>query len=151
MSLDLDLDLCHPVRINNFNTSGEEGQLESNGSQDIEVETGDSSKAGSESPDTSEEEEDSEPSNKPSTESDNLKTSRESLSSSDEITLRSKRQKEKMRRKRRRKEVLSRDRAREVLVKRENELREAKLKELLEGEPQLSQLDNDLICPVCLY
>ena len=128
MSLDLDLDLYHPVRINNFNTSGEEGQLESNGSQDIEVETGDSSKAGSESPDTSEEEEDSEFSNKPSTESDNLKTSRESLSSSDEITLRSKRQKEKMRRKRRRKEVLSRERAREVLVKRENELREAKLK-----------------------
>ena len=28
MSLDLDLDLYHPVRINNFNTSGEEGQLE---------------------------------------------------------------------------------------------------------------------------
>ena len=97
-----------------------------------------------------EEEEDSELSNESNTESDNLEASRESLSSSDEITLRSKRQKEKMRRKRRRKEVLSRERAREVLVKRENELREAKLKEPLEGEPQLSQLDNDLVCPVCL-
>ena len=79
--------------------------------------------------DTSEEEEeDSEESNESNTESDHLEASQESLSSSDEVTIRSKRQKEKMRRKRRRKEVLCREKAREIVVKQENEKREAKLK-----------------------
>jgi len=118
------------------------------------AESEDSSDVVSQSPDTTEGEDDeeSEESNESNTESDHLEASRESLSlsSSDEINIRSKRQKEKLRRKRRRKEVLGREKVRSIIVKKENEQREAKMKELLEGEPELDQLGDDLLCPVCL-
>ena len=71
-----------------------------------------------------------------------------------------------MRKKRRHKEKLYKERLRAKIVKKENERKEAKLKvvqsyfnlctlsyphqELLEGEPELSELADDVICPVCL-
>merc|ERR1719206_751225 len=58
--------------------------------------------------------------------------------------------KKKMRKKRRHKEKLYKERLRAKIVKKENERKEAKLKELLEGEPELSELADDVICPVCL-
>lgn len=76
--------------------------------------------------------------------------SRESSSTDEEIALRSKKQKEKMRRKRRRKEQLYKERLRAKIVRQENEKKEAKMKELLDAEPELSELPDDLICPVCL-
>jgi len=83
------------------------------------------------------------------TESDHAEASRES-STDEEIVLRSKRQKEKCRRRRRRKEMLYKERMRAIQVTKENDRKEAKLKELLAGEPELSELPDDLICPVCL-
>lgn len=64
--------------------------------------------------------------------------------------LRSKKQKDKMRRKRRRKEQAVGERKREVVVRTEQEKRDAKLKELLDAEPELNLLSDDVICPVCL-
>jgi len=83
------------------------------------------------------------------TESDHAEASRES-STDEEIVLRSKKQKEKMRKKRRHKETMYKERLRAKIVEKENERKEAKLKELLEGEPELSELGDDVICPVCL-
>jgi len=83
------------------------------------------------------------------TESDHAEASRES-STDEEIVLRSKKQKEKMRKKRRHKESMYNERLRAKIVEKENERKEAKLKELLEGEPELSELGDDVICPVCL-
>lgn len=42
------------------------------------------------------------------------------------------------------------ERVREVAVRTEQERREAKMKELLEAEPELNTLSDDVICPVCL-
>lgn len=55
-----------------------------------------------------------------------------------------------MRRKRRRKETATQQRIRAKEVKQEEERKEAKMKELLEAEPELSVLSDDSICPVCL-
>jgi len=82
--------------------------------------------------------------------SEHMEDSRESSSSEDEYVLRSKRQKDKMRKKRRRKETLDKDRQRAKEVAEEQARRDAKLKELLEGEPELSVLSEDIVCPVCL-
>jgi len=84
------------------------------------------------------------------TESDHAEDASRESSSDEEIILRSKKQKEKMRKRRRRKEKMFKERLREKIVKKENEKKEAKLKELLEGEPELSELGDDVICPVCL-
>jgi len=46
--------------------------------------------------------------------------------------------------------MMYKERLRAKIVKKENERKEAKLKELLEGEPELSELGDDSICPVCL-
>jgi len=112
-----------------------------------------SSKTGSEmgSQDTSSGDSDiiSGTSDESNTESDHAEASKES-STDEEIVLRSKKQKEKMRKKRRHKEKLYKERLRAKIVKKENERKEAKLKELLEGEPELSELADDVICPVCL-
>merc|ERR1719278_553621 len=62
--------------------------------------------------------------------------------------MKSKKQKEKLRRKRRSRDASDRIGRREQ--KREEEKRDARLKELLEGEPELSELADDVICPVCL-
>lgn len=93
----------------------------------------------------------SEESNESNTSSDHPEASMEESSDDEEIlVLRSKRQKEKMRRRRRRKETATQQRIRAKEVKQEEERKEAKMKELLEAEPELSVLSDDSICPVCL-
>merc|ERR1719278_1179779 len=62
--------------------------------------------------------------------------------------MKSKKQKEKLRRKRRRRDASDRIGRREL--ERLEERRDAKLRELLEAEPELNTLPEDVICPVCL-
>ena len=50
-----------------------------------------------------------------------------------------------MRRRKRKKELLRKERRRDKKMKQQD-----KIKELLEGEPELAEINEDLICPVCL-
>ena len=84
-----------------------------------------------------------------------LSICQESSSTDDGFVLRSKKQKEKMRGKRRRKELKVIERLRDrvvvkVVVVSEEEKRAALLKDLLEAEPELNTLSDEVICPVCL-
>ena len=95
-----------------------------------------------------EEEESSE--HESNTESDHAEASRESSSTDEGLMVKSKKQKEKLRKKRRRRDGAASER----IVRREQqsveEKREARLRELLEAEPELNTLPEDVICPVCL-
>ena len=82
------------------------------------------------------------------TESDHAEASRESSSTDEGLLVKSKKQKEKLRRKRRRRDGADRGTKREA--ERLEERRDAKLRELLEAEPELNTLPEDVICPVCL-
>jgi len=115
----------------------------------VESGTGSSSGDSSEGLEPGEAEEESSE-NESNTESDHAEASRESSSTDSEYVLRTKKQKDKMRRKRRRKELLERERQRERGARSEQERKEAKLRELLEAEPELNTLTDDVICPVCL-
>lgn len=93
-----------------------------------------------------EEEESSE--HESNTESDHAEASRESSSTDEGLMMKSKKQKEKLRRKRRRRDASDRIGRREQQSVEEK--RDARLKELLEAEPELNTLPEDVICPVCL-
>ena len=83
------------------------------------------------------------------TESDHAEeASRESSSTDEDLTVRTRKQKEKLRRKRRRRDGTDSGARREQ--KRQEEKKAAKLRELLEAEPELNTLPDDVICPVCL-
>jgi len=96
-----------------------------------------------------EEEEDSSE-NESNTESDHVDASKESSSTDEELVLRSKKQKNKMRKRRRRKEALALERVREIEVITEQEKRKEVLRKVMEAEPELNHLPDDLVCPVCL-
>ena len=93
-----------------------------------------------------EEEESSE--HESNTESDHAEASRESSSTDEGLMVKSKKQKEKLRRKRRRRDGGDRMGRREQQSVEEK--RDARLRELLEAEPELNTLPEDVICPVCL-
>ena len=83
------------------------------------------------------------------TESDHAEeASRESSSTDEGLMVKSKKQKEKLRRKRRRRDASDRIGRREQQSVEEK--RDARLRELLEAEPELNTLPEDVICPVCL-
>ena len=83
------------------------------------------------------------------TESDHAEeASRESSSTDEDLPVRTRKQKEKLRRKRRRRDGTDSGARREQ--KRQEEKKAAKLRELLEAEPELNTLPDDVICPVCL-
>ena len=88
---------------------------------------------------------DSDESAESNTESDHVDASRESSSSEEDVTFRSSRQKEKMRRRRRKRDLLTKQKQRD-----KSRQQRDKIQELLEGEPELSEINDDLICPVCL-
>ena len=83
------------------------------------------------------------------TESDHAEASRESSSTDEGLLVKSKKQKEKLRRKRRRRDGADRGGTKRE-AERLEERRDAKLRELLEAEPELNTLPEDVICPVCL-
>ena len=95
--------------------------------------------------DDNEADDDTEESDESNTESDHADASRESSSSDDEIVHRSQRQKEKMRRRRRKRDLRCKQKQRDKTLSQRD-----KIQELLDGEPELSELCDDLICPVCL-
>jgi len=93
-----------------------------------------------------EDESEEEESDESNTESDHADASRESSSSDDDIMLhRQERNQEKMRRRKRKKEMMIKKRQRDKKMKQQD-----MMKELLEGEPELAEISDDLICPVCL-
>jgi len=109
----------------------------------------DSSESGSQTQDTSgdddNDEDDTDESAESNTESDHVDASRESSSSDEDEIYRSSRQKEKMRRRRRKRDLVSKQTQRDISRQKRD-----KIQELLDGEPELSEINDDLICPVCL-
>ena len=95
-----------------------------------------------------EEEESSE--HESNTESDHAEASRESSSTDEGLMVKSKKQKEKLRRKRRRRDGGGSERIGRREQQSVEQKRDARLRELLEAEPELNTLPEDVICPVCL-
>lgn len=108
------------------------------------------SESGSASQDTSgneDSEDESEDSDESNTESDHADASRESStsSSSESAGRRSGRQRMQRRRRKRKRDLMLKQKQREKKISQKD-----KLLELLEAEPELSEVNEDLLCPVCL-
>jgi len=119
-------------RISSDSASDNQTDCSDSGSQSQEIDTSGDENYESDATDES------------NTESDHADASRESSSTDEDILPRSSRNRDKMRRRRRRK-LISNQTARN-----KKRLQVDKMKELLEGEPELSEISDDLICPVCL-
>ena len=97
-----------------------------------------------------EEEEEESSEHESNTESDHAEASRESSSTDEGLMVKSKKQKEKLRRKRRRRDGGGSERIGRREQQSVEQKRDARLRELLEAEPELNTLPEDVICPVCL-
>jgi len=113
---------------------------------DGESESGSASQDTSENEDHGDQEDESGDTDESNTESDHADASRESSSSSeDDEGHRSRRLSEKLRRRKRKRDLVLKQKQREEKISQKD-----KLLELLEAEPELSEVHEDLLCPVCL-
>ena len=115
----------------------------------------------SENEDHDGQEDESGDSDETNTESDHADASRESSSSSeDDAGHRSRRQREKLRRRKRKRDLVLKQKQREEKISQKDKLLVSSpcvtivlyinVQALLEAEPELSEVHEDLLCPVCL-